>query len=93
MPMLQAAAARTPSTAFLFVDERDQQSAARTFISALGITAPVGSDPDGSVAALFNVVGVPSTIFVTSTGVIKDVQIGQLNQSTLNQDLADIAPG
>lgn len=93
MPLLQAAATRTPSTAFLFVDERDQQSAARTFISALGITAPVGSDPDGSVAALFDIVGVPSTIFVTTTGVIKDIQIGQLNQSTLSQDLADIAPG
>jgi thiol-disulfide isomerase/thioredoxin len=91
MPMLQRAASGTPRTAFLFVDERDDQGSARRFIAGLGITAPVGSDPDGSVAAEFDVVGVPSTIFVSAAGRIQDVQVGQLDQSTLDRDLADIA--
>lgn len=92
MPLLQQAAQRNPGIAFLFVDERDNQSAARSFFAGLGLHGTVGSDPDGTTAALFDVVSVPYTVFVSATGTIADVQVGQIDQAALDSHLAGLKP-
>ncbi|MEO8898080.1 MAG: TlpA family protein disulfide reductase [Candidatus Dormibacter sp.] len=92
MPLLQQAANRNPGIAFLFVDERDNQSAARAFFAGLGLHGTVASDPDGSTAALFDVVSVPYTVFVSATGAIAGVQVGQIDQAALDSHLADLRP-
>ncbi|HWF58093.1 MAG TPA: TlpA family protein disulfide reductase, partial [Candidatus Dormibacteraeota bacterium] len=92
MPLLQQAANRNPGIAFLFVDERDNQSAARAFFAGLGLHGTVASDPDGTMAALFDVVSVPYTVFVSATGTIAGVQVGQIDQAAVDAHLADLRP-
>jgi len=90
MPLLQAEATKNPAIAFLFINEKDDTSSARSFVSSLHIQAPIASDPDGSVGARFGVVGLPTTVFVRPDGSIETTWIGQLGKATLDDHLASL---
>lgn len=92
MPLLDAAVRTHPGVAFLFVDERDDQSAARHFVGGLGLRSPVAADGDGSAGAAFGVQGLPTTVFIGAGGTIESTWAGQIDSATLDRHLAAIAP-
>jgi peroxiredoxin len=55
---------------------QDSEEAARAFVEEHGLTFPVLLDRTGSVQQAYQVLGLPSTYFVSRDGTIRDVVIG-----------------
>ncbi len=58
-----------------FVDNLD---AARDFVTELALTFPNARDDSGNTSKLYQVLGLPTSIFITAEGEIAHVQIGQM---------------
>jgi cytochrome c biogenesis protein CcmG/thiol:disulfide interchange protein DsbE len=65
-----SARAHTPRVAFLGVNVRDSEAAARSFVRETGPTYPVGEIVAGSSGAYGLGSGLPETFFVDSRGVV-----------------------
>ncbi|GBD28661.1 Thiol-disulfide oxidoreductase ResA [bacterium HR31] len=61
---------------FLGVNVLDEIEEARRFVEQYGLPFPSVVDDDGSLLRAYRVVGLPTTVFVTSSGVIRDVHAG-----------------
>jgi cytochrome c biogenesis protein CcmG/thiol:disulfide interchange protein DsbE len=92
LPTLQRTLAQHPGVGLLLVDERDSQGAARQMASQLGLEAPIAYDPDGKVGQLYQVAGLPTTVFVRPDGSIEGRYPGELVPSALQDHLAAINP-
>lgn len=82
MPALQRAYDEHRETGLLvlgmnqtFVDNPD---AAREFVTELALTFPNARDDNGNTSKLYQVLGLPTSIFITAKGEIAHVQIGQM---------------
>jgi DsbE subfamily thiol:disulfide oxidoreductase len=62
---------------FIGINHRDQSSKARRWIEDFGVTYPSLADPDGSVAARFEVPFLPATILVDRTGQLRYRLVGE----------------
>jgi cytochrome c biogenesis protein CcmG/thiol:disulfide interchange protein DsbE len=96
MPALLAAdsAHRAAGLAILAVNLTDQERRAdvQRFVTALRITFPVALDEHGRVRRLYRLRGVPTTVFVDSSGVVRWIQPGPLTTDILARGLAAILP-
>jgi hypothetical protein len=70
--------------AFLGVNHQDGRTPARDLLRQTGVTYPSGSDPDGKVAADYGLRGMPSTVFISSDGLIVASRTGELSRSELD---------
>jgi thiol-disulfide isomerase/thioredoxin len=87
MPALQAAHRQLGDrVTFIGVDEQDGRSAAISFLRGVGVTYTIGFDGDGHVASSFDVVGFPTTFFISHGRELFFVQ-GELTKATLRQNL------
>ena len=59
------------------------KSDARSLLNELGVTYPTGYTDDGSVARQYEVLGMPTTVFITSDGEVFKTWSGLLNQAVL----------
>ncbi len=75
-----------PSVAFLGVDFKDSDSAARTFAQRLEVPYPVGPAPQG-VPEAYGVTAPPVTYFIDARGVIAARYIGPLSPGLLDRYL------
>ena len=91
MPLIAGKAA-AHNTRLILVDERDSSSAARDFLRQVGVSAPVGSDPDGKVGRLYGVSVLPVTVFIRSDGTIEGTYLGETTATVLDNHLSAIAP-
>ncbi len=57
------------------------------FVKEFGVTFPVLMDSQNSATDLYQVGPIPTSFFVDKEGVVRAVQIGQLDAATLNQHL------
>jgi cytochrome c biogenesis protein CcmG/thiol:disulfide interchange protein DsbE len=88
MPLLESAfRAEHGKVAFLGVDSNDTASAAKAFLAQVHVTYPAVSDPTASLASRFNLVGLPTTVFISPTGKIVGRHIGELQANTLRAAL------
>jgi peroxiredoxin len=71
-------------------DEDGQKDVVRAYIATQGFTFPTLLDPQGSVAAHYNVIFLPSTIFINATGAIVATHFGPLTHTQLERYLATI---
>ena len=60
----------------LAVNQRESQGRVAAFMDELDLTFPVPLDRDGRVSARYRVNALPSTFFVDTSGIIRDVMIG-----------------
>jgi len=60
----------------LNVTSQDSEAAARSFAQEFGLTFPIVFDRDGSASASYELLGLPSTYFIDSQGIVRDVVIG-----------------
>lgn len=92
MPILQTAYERHKEVALavlaLSQDSKDSQEAVREYVANGALTLQVLLDPDGTVAGHYNVLFLPSTVFVNANGVITGIHRGPVTARQLEQYLA-----
>jgi cytochrome c biogenesis protein CcmG/thiol:disulfide interchange protein DsbE len=89
MPLLEKAyRAEGGKVAFIGIDTNDTPAAARAFLGKVHVTYPTASDTKGSLAAKYGLFGLPTTIFISSTGKVLGRHIGQFYAKTLSAALS-----
>ncbi len=88
MPAFQAVSERLEGTvAFVGVNHQDGKSGARDLLDETGVTYASGYDPDGSVARLFALFGLPSTVFISADGRVVGKRTGEMSESDLEDEI------
>jgi cytochrome oxidase Cu insertion factor (SCO1/SenC/PrrC family) len=90
MPLLQRGVSAHAGIRLVLINEGDGSSAARAFLSSVGVGQPALLDSDLSVGRAFGVVALPSTFFVRADGSIAGRQIGQLDDGVLSAQLSNL---
>lgn len=67
----------------LNLTSQDSERDVSAFVQELGLTFPIALDRDGSVGKRYQLIGLPTTFFVDSQGVIKSVVVGGPMSETL----------
>jgi peroxiredoxin len=74
-------------------DQQDKAEAVRTYWASLGLTFSPLLDPEGSIATDYNVVLLPSTVFVRPSGTVAAVHMGPMTPTQIERYLrAILAP-
>ena len=60
----------------LNLTSQDSEQAVYEFVQELGLTFPIALDRDGSAANRYQLMGLPTTFFIDSQGVIQSVVVG-----------------
>jgi cytochrome c biogenesis protein CcmG/thiol:disulfide interchange protein DsbE len=90
MPLLQESyRAAHGRIHFLGVDTNDQRSDALRFLRQVHVTYPVAYDPNGSLVPLYHLPGMPTTVFVSATGIVLGTHYGQFSASSLHSSLVE----
>jgi cytochrome c biogenesis protein CcmG, thiol:disulfide interchange protein DsbE len=69
----------------------DPVEPARAFAAQYGATWPTVVDPDKALKTAYRVAGRPQTYFVDRSGVLRSIQIGQMQDSDFERQYAQIA--
>jgi len=93
MPMLQRFADQHPQAALLLVDSSDGPQAAQTFVSSLGIRAPVLMDSGGATMASYHVAYFPTTVVVGPDGVVRFQHAGPVDEAALSLEVSSLSAG
>lgn len=81
---------RDDGVRFLGVDYRDDEAAARAFVNEFGLKYPSVSDPSGSLAYDFELIGFPTTFIIDPTGTIRYRFVGYLDEAVLEDAVDDV---
>jgi peroxiredoxin len=73
-------------------DQQDKGEAVRAYCTTLGITFSPLLDPDGHVATHYNVLFLPSTVFIHPSGTVAAVHLGAMTPAQIEQYLRAILP-
>lgn len=96
MPLLQAAYRDQQATGLVVLavsqDGAENLAAVRDYLALANLTFPTVVDTDGAIAAQFQVLLLPSTVFIDPNGSIAAVHLGPLHAERLAQYLALITP-
>lgn len=76
----------------LAVNVSDRPESVLALVSELRLPYPVLMDPDGIVADLYRVRGLPTTVFVDPEGVVQRVQLGTMDEDTLRFFAGTVLP-
>ena len=74
---------------FLGIDSNDTAGPAVAFLSQVHVTYPVASNEGGTVANDYALFGLPTTVFISSGGLIVGRIIGQLHDGALRKALGE----
>jgi DsbE subfamily thiol:disulfide oxidoreductase len=75
---------------FLGVDYRDDEAAARAFVAEFRLPYPSVSDPSGSLAFDYELIGFPTTFIIDAGGTIRYRFVGYLSEDVLEAALEDV---
>ncbi len=92
LPALQAAYERYgEQVTFLAVDVKESPDTVASFVSPFGLTFPVLLDEQGQVSdRLYQVRGIPTSLFITPDGVVSARHIGPLTETDIDRYLNPI---
>lgn len=85
--LTQASKTYGQKVTFLGVDENDTAAAATKFLAKYGTRYPIAYDPKVSLAGPFQLVGLPTTLFVEPDGRIYREVLGTMSSSLLSKNL------
>lgn len=96
LPVLQAvyAAYRDKGLVILAIsqDVAEQKETVRSYVADLGITFPPLLDPEGRIAAHYNIFLLPSTIFINPAGTVVAVHLGPMTRPQIEKHLVAMMP-
>jgi DsbE subfamily thiol:disulfide oxidoreductase len=75
---------------FLGVDYRDDHAAGRAFVDEFGLPYPSVTDPSGSLAYDYELIGFPTTFVIDPAGTIRYRFVGYLDEEVLEDALNDV---
>ncbi len=92
LPALQAAFQKyQDKVAFIAVDLKEDPATVSAMVKELGLTFPIALDTDGQVSnGLYEVRGIPTSIFVDASGVVSARHIGPLDQTLIDNYLVGL---
>jgi cytochrome c biogenesis protein CcmG/thiol:disulfide interchange protein DsbE len=70
----------------------DPPEPARDFIAELGAGWPTVVDPDRTVRSAYRVAARPQTYFIDTDGILRAIQIGEVNDTVFERQYATIKP-
>jgi cytochrome c biogenesis protein CcmG/thiol:disulfide interchange protein DsbE len=71
---------------------KDEAALGSKFLADFGATWPTVADPQGTIAAAYRVVAPPQTYFIDKDGVLRGIQIGQVQPEDFDTQYAKIKP-
>ncbi len=71
---------------------KDDPGPAKAFIRSFGATWPTLPDTDGSLATAYRVVAPPQSYFIDARGILRGIQIGEMQAEDFARQYAAIAP-
>lgn len=94
MPELQATSVKYNGQAVILgVNQGEDQETVADFARGLGMSYPLMLDGDGRVNQLYSVNALPTTVFISSDGVVEEVYLGILNQAILEERIEALIRG
>ena len=75
---------------FLGVDYRDDDAAGRAFVGEFRLRYPSVTDPSGSLAYDYELIGFPTTFIIDPAGTIRYRFVGYLDEEVLEEALNDV---
>lgn len=63
------------------------------FVDEFGITFPIVLDVDGDVVDTYGVLGLPTTVFIDSNGMVNEVFTGPLNKAYIESKISELQAG
>ncbi len=72
--------------------DQEGMKAVRKFVAEFQMPFPVLLDEQGRVRRLYGLIGVPTSVFIGSDGVVRVVNPGPITKETLERGLAEILP-
>lgn len=87
---------RTHGPAGLYVigvNGRDQElrtTDVQKFVDEFAVPFPIALDQRGKARRAYGLIGLPTTVFIDSGGVVRSVHMGPINREELNRKLASI---
>ncbi len=85
MPLIQKYAERYPATlTVLAVNDGESIDTVQAFVSELELDFPILLDPDQHVTDAYRIRAFPTTYFVDSSGAVRVVHVGVLNEEQLS---------
>jgi thiol-disulfide isomerase/thioredoxin len=79
----------------LGVNGRDQERSTKSvkaFLDEVGASFPVALDQRGAARRKYRLVGLPTTVFVDSAGIIQRIHMGAITREQLDRGVATILP-
>ncbi len=76
--------------AFLGVNHLDDRGAASRLARETGVRYPSVFDPDGRVARLYLLRGMPSTVFISARGRVVATRAGEMTEQELRRQIRDL---
>ncbi|HVA86789.1 MAG TPA: TlpA disulfide reductase family protein [Candidatus Saccharimonadales bacterium] len=70
---------------------KDSAGPARQFVTSFGATWPSVIDPTGSIATAYRVVAPPQSYFIDRQGILRSIQIGQIETQDFDQQYPAIS--
>jgi cytochrome c biogenesis protein CcmG, thiol:disulfide interchange protein DsbE len=68
----------------------DQASMVPDFVAEFGVTFPIVLDETGDTADAYNVLGLPTTIFIDRNGIVQEVFTGPVNKAYIEAKLSEL---
>ncbi len=95
LPLMVGFAARYAATGLVViaVDVAEDEATVAPFMSEVGVTFPVGLDPDGAAQAAWRAAALPVHYWIDATGVIRAGAAGGIGPDIMAKSLATILPG
>jgi thiol-disulfide isomerase/thioredoxin len=78
---------------FLGIAVQDREENSRAFIREFGLTYPVGLDVDDRVATLYEITGLPTTVFIDAHGRIRHRWVGAIGKNRVTLLVDDLLTG
>lgn len=76
--------------AFVGIDHQDGRSPALDLLTETGVTYPTAHDPAGDVAQAYGLYGMPTTVFISSTGERLATRTGEIRADELERTIRQL---
>jgi cytochrome c biogenesis protein CcmG/thiol:disulfide interchange protein DsbE len=76
----------------LAVDVLEREGPVLAFLSEVGVTFPSAIDAEGHTVRRYRATALPTSILIDRQGIVRQVHVGPLTETMLEQQLADLLP-
>lgn len=84
---------RDQGVMILGVAVQDREESARAFIKEFGLTYPMGLDVDNRIATLYQIMGLPTSVFIDGRGRVRHRWVGAISKNRINLLIDDLLAG